>query len=98
MSANQLSGFFTRLEASRKYVMGTGGVYGTNNDSVIAGTVICRGKDWKPVLAVAPDIESYEVTLLDVFNNADDKKFFEENMAWEGEYKGKPYADGKFLK
>lgn len=98
MSANQLSGFFTRLEASRKYVMGAGGVYGANNDSVIAGTAICRGKDWKPVLGVAPDIESYDVTPLDVFGNADDKKFFEENMAWEGSYKGKAFADGKFLK
>lgn len=98
MSANQLGGFFTRLEASRKFVMGAGAVYGSNNDSIIAGTAICRGKDWKPVLGVAPDIESYDLSPLDVFNNADDKKFFEENMAWEGEYKGKAFADGKFLK
>lgn len=98
MSSNLIGGFFTRLEASRKYVMGAGAVYGENNDSVIAGAVICRGQNAKDVLGVAPDIESYEVTPIDPFNNADDKAFFESNLAWEGEYKGKKLADAKFLK
>lgn len=100
MSSNQISGFFERLEASRKYVMGAGCVYGENSDNMIAGTVICRGKDWHPCLDVAPDIESYEVTPLDPFNNAKDKKFFEENLAWEGtlDDTGKAVAAGKFLK
>lgn len=98
MSANQLGGFNSRLEASRKYILGSGAVYGSNNDSVIAGAVIVRGQDWKPVLGVAPDIDSYDVTALDVFGNGEDKKFFEENLAWEGEYKGKKFADGKMIK
>lgn len=99
MSSNQISGFFERLEASRKYVMGAGCVYGENGNSRIAGTVISRGKDYNATLGVAPDIESYEVTPLDPFNNPKDKKFFEENLAWEGSLEdGKSVAVGKFLK
>ncbi|CAO1634406.1 unnamed protein product [Sympodiomycopsis kandeliae] len=98
MSANQIGGYFSRLEGSRKYVLGNGAVYGTNNDSLIAGVLICRGKDYKPITDVAPDTESYEISPIDVFNNADDKAFFEGNLTWEGSYKGKPLADAKTLK
>lgn len=98
MSANQIGGFFDRLEASRKYVMGAGGVYGVDKNSKIAGAIILRGDDPNVVLGVAPDLESYAVTRLDPFNKADDKKFFEEALAWEGEIDGLKYNQGKFLK
>lgn len=97
MSANQIGGFFNRLEASRKYVMGTAGVFGKANDSVISGVIICRGKEYEPVLSVAPDLDSYKVTPLDLKNDAD-KKFFEDMMAWEAVVDGKEWADGKMLK
>ena len=97
MSSNQISGFFSRLEASRKYVMGTAGVFGKANDSVIAGVVVLRGHDWKPVLSVAPDIESYNVSPLDL-NKPEDKKFWEDMLAWEATVDGKEWADGKILK
>lgn len=90
--------YFSRLEGSRKYVLGNGAVYGTNGDSIIAGVIICRGKDWKPCLEVAPDTESYEISPLDPFTNAEDKDFFEGNLKWEGNYKGKALADAKTLK
>lgn len=98
MSSNQISGFFERLEASRKYIMGSGVVFGENNNSKIAGVVICRGSDFKPCLGVAPDLDSYEVTPLDPFSKPEDKKFFEETLAWEGEVSGLKAAQGKFLK
>lgn len=98
MASNQIAGFWTRLEASRKYVMGNGGVYGGNNDAKIAAVVICRGKQWEPVLGVAPDVESYAVSPLDPFNSAEDKEFFEGNLSWEGTFEGKSFADGKMLK
>lgn len=97
MSANQIGGFFTRLEASRKYVMGTAGVFGKPNDSLISGVVICRGKDYEPVLSVAPDLDSYTVTPLDL-KKEEDKKFFEDMLAWEAVIDGKEWADGKMLK
>lgn len=98
MSANQIGGFFDRLEASRKFVMGAGGVYGEDKNSKIAGAIIIRGNDPQVVLGVAPDLESYAVTPLDPFNKAEDKKFFEENLAWEGEIDGLKFNQGKFLK
>ena len=97
MSNNQIGGFFNRLEASRKYVQGTAGVFGTNNDSLIAGVIVLRGKDYLPVLSVAPDLESYSVTPLDL-DKPEDKKFFEDMLAWEVVIDGKQWADGKMLK
>ncbi len=93
----QIGGFFNRLEASRKYAFGSMGVFGKANDSIISGAFIIRGKDFKPVMDVAPDWESYEYTPLDITSEAD-KKFFEGAMAWDLEIDGKPFADGKVFK
>ncbi|WFD35553.1 hypothetical protein MCUN1_002409 [Malassezia cuniculi] len=96
MSSNQISGFFSRLEESRKYVMGTGGVFGTANNSVIAGVFVARGKDAN-VFNCAPDIDSYTLTPLDITKD-EDKKFFEDVLAWEATIDGKPWADGKIFR
>ncbi|KAL5520501.1 hypothetical protein ACEPAG_9725 [Sanghuangporus baumii] len=97
MSSNQIGGFFNRLEASRKYLFGSLGVLGTSNDSVISGVFILRGQDFKPVIEVAPDWESYEYKRIDLAN-ADDKAFFEAALAWDLEINGKKWADGKNFK
>lgn len=96
-SNNLIGGLFARLEASRKYTMGTLGVFGENNNNLISGVMICRGKDPKSVLEVAPDFESYDVTPLDI-TKPEDKKFFEDMMAWEATIDGKAFADGKIMK
>ncbi|PWN18336.1 eEF1-gamma domain-containing protein [Microstroma glucosiphilum] len=97
MSSNLITGLNSRLEASRKYFLGAGAVFGANNDSVIALALILRGKNPMDVLGVAPDIDSYSVTPLDI-SKAEDKKFFEDVLSWEGEYQGKKLAEGKFFK
>jgi elongation factor 1-gamma len=97
-SSNQITGFFNRLEASRKYLFGSIGVLGTANDSVISGTFILRGQDAQPVVDAAPDWESYSYTKLDVKDNADDKTFFEAALAWDLEVNGKKWNDGKNFK
>lgn len=94
MSANQITGFFNRLEASRKYLFGSVGVLGVTNDSVISGALILRGSEVKPVVDVAPDWESYEYKKIDL-ENADDKAFFEAALAWDLELDGKKWVDGK---
>lgn len=94
MSSNQIGGFFSRLEASRKYLFGSVGVLGSANDSVISGVFILRGQDIKGVVDAAPDWESYEYKKLDL-GNADDKAFFEAALAWDLEIGGKKWADGK---
>ena len=94
MSSNQITGYFNRLEASRKYLFGSLGVLGENNNSIISGVLILRGPDVKPVVDVAPDWESYDYKKLDL-DNADDKAFFEAALAWDLEIGGKKWADGK---
>ncbi|KAI0673201.1 elongation factor 1-gamma [Trametes maxima] len=97
MSSNLITGFFNRLEASRKYLFGSMGVLGETNNSVISGALIARGQDIKPVVDVAPDFESYEYKRLDL-SNAEDKAFFEAALAWDLEINGKKWADGKNFK
>ena len=94
MSSNQIGGFFNRLEASRKYLFGSVGVFGEANNSLISGVFILRGLDVQPVVEVAPDYESYAYKRLDL-DNAEDKAFFEGALAWDLELEGKKWADGK---
>jgi elongation factor 1-gamma len=94
MSSNQIGGFFNRLEASRKYLFGSVGVLGVTNNSIIAGTLIARGPEIKPVIEVAPDWESYTYERIDL-DNAEQKAFFEAALAWDLEIGGKKWVDGK---
>jgi elongation factor 1-gamma len=94
MSSNQIGGFFNRLEASRKYLFGSVGVLGTNNDSVISGALILRGQKVEGVVDAAPDWESYSYSRID-FNDAKQKEFFEAALAWDLEIDGKKWTDGK---
>ncbi|ORY71261.1 uncharacterized protein BCR38DRAFT_404369 [Pseudomassariella vexata] len=92
-SANLVSGFFTRLEASRKYVFGAASVYGVSGDSVIQGAVILRGQDAIPALDVAPDLDSFDVEKLDP-TKPEDKAFVESMWKWDKPIvkEGKEYA------
>ncbi|KAI0285593.1 hypothetical protein BC826DRAFT_1109257 [Russula brevipes] len=97
MSSNQIGGFFNRLEASRKYLFGSVGVLGTANNSIIAGALIARGQEIRPVVEVAPDWESYTYERIDL-DNAEQKAFFEAALAWDLEVGGKKWVDGKNFK
>lgn len=94
MSSNLIGGFFTRLEAARKYLFGSMGVLGESNNSVISGVLVARGQEIQPVVDCAPDWESYSFKKLDL-ENADDKAFFEAANAWDLEVDGKKWVDGK---
>ncbi|KAI7638910.1 eEF1-gamma domain-containing protein, partial [Hortaea werneckii] len=97
MSANQIGGFFTRLEASRKYLFGAASVFGVQNDSVIKGAFVVRGQEATPAFDVAPDWESYKFTKLD-HTKPEDREFVNDMWAWDKpiEVNGKKYdwADG----
>ncbi|KAK3169400.1 hypothetical protein OEA41_008783 [Lepraria neglecta] len=101
MTANLIGGFFTRLEASRKYIFGCASVYGVKDDSVVQGAFVIRGQEEKPAFDVAPDYESYEFTKLDP-NKAEDKEFVNDQWSWDKPItvEGKTYewADGKVFK
>ncbi|KAL8958838.1 MAG: hypothetical protein Q9193_004181 [Seirophora villosa] len=99
MTSNLITGFFTRLDASRKYLFGCASVYGVANDSVIRGAFMVRGQDALPAFDVAPDIDSYELSKLD---RSKDREFVDDMWAWDKpiEVNGKTYewADGKIFK
>jgi len=84
-----------RLEGSRKYLFGSIGVLGTANNSLISGALVLRGQDYKPVVQIAPDWESYGYKELDINSSEEDKKFFEAALAWDLSIDGKAWADGK---
>jgi elongation factor 1-gamma len=94
-------GFFTRLEASRKYLFGAASVYGESNNSIIKGAFLVRGQDALPAFDVAPDVDSYEFTKLDP-KNPEDREFVNDQWAWDKPIvvDGKSYewADGKVFK
>ncbi|KAK3681876.1 elongation factor EF-1 gamma subunit [Vermiconidia calcicola] len=101
MTSNLIGGFFTRLEASRKYLFGCTSVYGVTNDSVVKGAFLVRGQEALPAFEVGPDWESYEFTKLDP-EKKEDREFVEDMWAWDKpiEVEGKKYewADGKVFK
>lgn len=71
------------------------GVLGDANNSLISGTFVLRGQDYKPVVEVAPDWDSYEYKKLDIESNEEDKNFFEAALAWDLSVDGKIWRDGK---
>ncbi|OJD23366.1 hypothetical protein ACJ73_05277 [Blastomyces percursus] len=101
MSNNLVGGFFTRLEASRKFVFGAASVYGTNYDNAIVGAFVIRGQDATAAFDVAPDWESYSFTKLDS-SKEEDRKFVEDQWAQDVSItiNGKEYpsADGRVCK
>ena len=98
---NLLGGFFTRLEASRKYIFGCGSVYGKANDSVVQGAFVIRGQDAELAFDVAPDYESYSFTKLDP-SKKEDREFVDDQWTWDRPttVEGKTYEwqDGKVFK
>lgn len=82
MTSNLIGGFFARLEASRKYIMGCASVYGVSNDSVIKGAFLIRGQEALPAFDVAPDYESYSFTKLDP-KSSKDKELVESMWSWD---------------
>lgn len=101
MSSNLITGFFSRLEASRKFLFGCLSVYGESNASVISGVFVIKGQNSVPAFDVAPDFESYEFKKLDPTKDSD-KEFIENAWSWDKplEINGKiyPHADGKVFK
>lgn len=95
MSCNLIGGFHQRLEASRKYLFGSAGVYGEPNNSKIQGAYMIRGSDHKAVFDVAPDFESYDYEQLDLKKDAD---FIKGCWNWDNTFDGLEYRDGKVFK
>merc|ERR1712127_590095 len=99
MSSNLIGGMFQRIEKLRKNAFASIGVFGENKNNTIAGVWFWKGQEL--VFPLCPDwttdYESYEWTKLNP-DDAATKKIVDDMFMWEGEVKGKKFADGKIFK
>lgn len=99
MSCNLIAGMYQRLEKMRKHAFGSMCLFGVDHKSTISGVWIWRGhelafplsEDWQI------DYESYTWKKLDP-NDAEAKKLVNEYFAWEGNFDGKKFNQGKIFK
>jgi len=99
MSCNLIAGMYQRLEKMRKHAFGSMCLLGVDNKSTISGVWIWRSQELAFTLSDdwQTDFESYTWKKLDP-TNADAKKIVNEYFAWEGEFNGKKFNQGKIFK
>jgi len=99
MSCNLIAGMFQRLEKMRKNAFGSVCLFGTDNKSTISGVWIWRGHELAFTLSPdwQVDYESYSWKKLDP-NSEETKKLVDEYFAWEGDFGGKKFNQGKIFK
>jgi len=99
MSCNLITGMFQRLDRMRKHAFGSMIVFGKDNDSTISGVWIWRGHELAFTLSddLQTDYESYNWKKLDASTDAT-KKMITEYFAWEGDFDGKKFNQGKIYK
>jgi len=99
MSCNLVTGMYQRLDKMHKHAFGSMIVFGKDNDSTISGIWIWRGQELafnlSPDLQI--DFESYDWKKLDA-SSAETKKMVTEYFAWEGDFGGKKFNQGKIFK
>jgi len=99
MSCNLISGMFQRLDRMRKNAFGSMIVFGENNNSTISGVWCWRGQELAFTLSedLQIDYESYSWKKLEP-NSDKTKKLVKEYFAWEGDFDGKKFSQGKIYK
>jgi len=99
MSCNLINGMFQRLEKLNKNAFASVCLFGTDNNSTISAIWVWRGHEL--VFPLSPDwtidYESYSWTKLDP-NDEKTKKLVKEYFAWEGDFDGKKFNQGKIFK
>lgn len=99
MSCNLIGGMFQRLEKLNKYAFASMCLFGTDNNSTISGVWVWRGHEL--AFPLSPDwqidYESYDWKKLDP-KDPKTKKLVNEYFAWEGDFDGKKFNQGKIFK
>lgn len=99
MSCNLITGMFQRLDKMRKHAFGSVILFGGDHNSTISGVWIWRGQDL--AFSLSPDwqvdYESYDWKKLDA-KSEETKKIVNEYWAWEGDFVGKKFNQGKIFK
>ncbi|KAJ2162083.1 hypothetical protein GGF46_000958 [Coemansia sp. RSA 552] len=94
MTNNLVGGFFARLERARKYAFGCLLTLGEENDNMIWGYFIVRGKEIPEEVTDAADFESYQWTAID-HTDPTTRAEIEDCFAWEGPCLPRECYDGK---
>lgn len=99
MSCNLIAGMYQRLEKMRKHAFGSMCLFGTDNKSTISGVWIWRSHELAFTLSDdwQTDYESYTWKKLDP-TDPGAKKLVNEYFAWEGDFNGKKFNQGKIFK
>ncbi|KAJ2316950.1 hypothetical protein GGI00_006889, partial [Coemansia sp. RSA 2681] len=97
MTSNLVGGFFNRLERARKYAFGSLLILGKDDDNMIWGYFIVRGKEIPEEVTDAADFESYAWTAAD-HNDPKTRAEIEDCFAWEGPTLPRECYDGKVFK
>lgn len=99
MTSNLVSGMFQRLEKLRKYAFASMLILGENNNNQIEGIWVLRGQELAFDLVEDWNIDapSYDFTKLDP-DSEETRKEVDKYFLWEGNFGGRPVADGKIYK
>ncbi|KAJ2054809.1 hypothetical protein GGI17_006792, partial [Coemansia sp. S146] len=97
MTNNLIGGHFNRLERARKYAFGNLLTLGKDDDNMVWGYFIVRGKEIPEEVSDAADFESFAWTAAD-HNDPKTRAEIEDCFAWEGPSLPKECYDGKTFK
>ncbi|KAJ2462688.1 hypothetical protein GGI02_005406, partial [Coemansia sp. RSA 2322] len=97
MTNNLIGGFFSRLERARKYAFGSLLTLGKDDDNMIWGYFIVRGKEVPEEVTDAADYESFNWSPAD-HKDPKTRAEIEDCFAWEGPNLPRECYDGKTFK
>jgi len=99
MSCNLITGMFQRLDKMRKNAFGSMILFGSDNNSTISGLWTWRCQDLAFPMSAdwQIDYESYTWKKLDP-DSEETKTMIKEYFAWEGNFNGKKFNQGKIFK
>jgi len=97
MTCNLLGGWIQRLDKLRKYGFGSLCIFGQEPKLSVSGCWMFRGKDIPQEMKETDDSEHYVWRRVDV-NSAADKALVEDYFAWDGNFGGKSFNQGKIFK
>jgi len=97
MTSNLIGGFFQRLEKLHKYAFGSMIIFGDEPELSVSGVWLFRGPEVPPDMKECDDYEHYNWTPVNL-DDESQKKLIADYFAWEGEFGGKKYNQGKVFK
>lgn len=97
MTANLLGGFVQRLDRLRKYGFGSLIIFGEEPKLSIGLCFLVRGQVLPAEMTECDDCELYNWKKANV-DNAGDKELVNDYWAWEGNFGGKKFNQGKMFK